>query len=711
MASSSGVSALYRFGVFELEGRSGELRRNGVKLKLQDQPYQVLLKLLEHAGQIVGREELRSALWSDDTFVDFETGLNTTIRRLRETLGDSAENPTYIETVPKRGYRFIAPVKKQDSASLSAPAAGVAERAVSESSRSRIGIGARLALVFILTGLLAGFSLKHFAAADLPREKVLDFVQLTSDGQAKVGPLLSDGSRIYFSEVLPSGQILAQVPVRGGETSPIPTSIPNPLPVDISPDGTELLVIAGKDRMAKEEERGIELWIVPVAGGSARPVGSVRARSAIWSPDGTSILYSDGHDIYKVDKDGSGQRKFLTVSGYPSSLRWSPDGRRLRFTMTSQVMNISTSLWEVSAQGKNLHEVLPQIRNSFVCCGVWTSQGQDFLFQSLSAGRTDLWEIREERNFLRPAASPVRLTAGPMDFSQPAAGRTPNVVFAVGSLPRAELVKYRSQTQEFEPYLSGISAEGVDSSRDGHWVSYTSFPESTLWRSNSDGGERLQLTFPPMRAFMPHLSPDGKQIAFIGTVDREHWTNYVISVNGGVARQLVPGDEQFADPTWMPDGKTIVYGPWSGGVAHGLYTLDLSTNKISAIPGSEELWSPRVSPDGRYIAAMTRHESKMMLLDQSTGKWEEIASSYTGYPTFSHDGKFLYFQDWESGTLFPTRIMRVRISDRKLENVLDLQTVSRLPIGAFVTWSGLAPDDSILIAQNISAQEIYSLKW
>src|SRR5215468_11372111 len=108
------VRSVYRFGVFELEAYTGELRRNGLKLKLQDQPCQVLLKLLEHAGQTVTREQLRSALWHDDTFVDFETGLNTIIKRLRETLGDSAENPTFIETVPKRGYRFIAPVTAPD---------------------------------------------------------------------------------------------------------------------------------------------------------------------------------------------------------------------------------------------------------------------------------------------------------------------------------------------------------------------------------------------------------------------------------------------------------------------------------------------------------------------------------------------------------------------------------------------------------------------
>jgi DNA-binding winged helix-turn-helix (wHTH) protein len=108
---STQTATIYRFGHFELDLRARELRKSGVKLRLQDQPYEVLLKLLEHHGEIVSREELRSTLWHEDTFVDFETGLNTAVKRLRETLGDSADNPTFIETVPRRGYRCIVPVK------------------------------------------------------------------------------------------------------------------------------------------------------------------------------------------------------------------------------------------------------------------------------------------------------------------------------------------------------------------------------------------------------------------------------------------------------------------------------------------------------------------------------------------------------------------------------------------------------------------------
>src|SRR5437899_12473245 len=106
---------MYRFGAFQVDPRAHELRRSGIRIKIQEQSFVVLLKLLEHPGELVTREELRGALWPADTFVDFDTGLNTVIKRLREALGDSAEVPTYIETVPKRGYRFIAPVESISS--------------------------------------------------------------------------------------------------------------------------------------------------------------------------------------------------------------------------------------------------------------------------------------------------------------------------------------------------------------------------------------------------------------------------------------------------------------------------------------------------------------------------------------------------------------------------------------------------------------------
>jgi Tol biopolymer transport system component/DNA-binding winged helix-turn-helix (wHTH) protein len=702
MPLSYEVRSLYRFGVFELEAHTGELRRNGIKLKLQDQPYQVLLKLLEHAGQTVTREQLRSALWPADTFVDFETGLNTTIKRLRETLGDSAENPAFIETVPKRGYRFIAPVTAPNSESEP-----VAEK-VDPGRRIRLSTVLLFGAVMILAVFLVGFVLRRWSAASSLPTRVLDFTQLTSDGQAKQGRLLSDGSRIYFSEVLPVGRIIAQVSAKGGETTIIPTTVSNPRPVDISPDGTELLILSGSISK-KEYTYGGGLWILPVAGGSAQPVDNVFATDAVWGARAETILYCDGQDLYIVNRDGSNRRKLLTVSGYVDSLRWSPDRQLLRFTMTNKHMGGTSSIWEVSADGTGLREVVPGLPGSVVCCGAWMANGDDFVFQWTRTGRTDLWELHGSHSVLRPV--PTRLTAGPMSYSEPTPSSVRNEAFVVGSIPRAELVKYVEDTAELVPYLSGISAEGVEASRDGQWVVYTLFPEGTLWRSNMTGSERVQLTFPPMHAFLPRWSPDGKQIAFIGSTSGDHWTTYLIPANGGVAKQMIPGDEEIADAMWMPDNKSIVFGQWGPVRSRGIKVLDLNTNQVTPLPGATKMWSPRISPDGRYIAALSQQDSKMMLLDTRTQKWEELTADYSGYPSWSRDSKFLYFQDWNRGSGLLSQVVRIRISDRKLETVVDLKSLDRLSIGTFMSWSGLAPDNSVLLSRNNSTQEIYAVKW
>jgi Tol biopolymer transport system component len=207
------------------------------------------------------------------------------------------------------------------------------------------------------------------------------------------------------------------------------------------------------------------------------------------------------------------------------------------------------------------------------------------------------------------------------------------------------------------------------------------------------------------------MAPDGKQIAFIGTVAGDRWTTFVIPAQGGVARQMIPGNEETADATWTPDNQSIVFGPWKGGESRGIRVLDVKTNKVSPLPGGMEMWSPRLSPDGRYIAALAEQDSRMMMFDTRTQKWEQLSSHYSGYPSWSRDSKFLYFQEWTQGSGLPSRVVRIRMSDRRLEAILDLKTLDRLSIGTFMSWFGLAPDDSILLSRNNSTQEIYAVKW
>src|SRR3954454_5530046 len=223
MAAESENPQNWRFGAFAVEGRTADLRRNGVAIRLQDQPSQLLVYLLRHAGEIVTREDLRGQLWPADTFVDFDHALNTAVMKLREALGDSSEKPLYIQTLPRKGYRFVAPVSVLPSNGASASTVGPVHSEQVElhpsSSRMQVETPApatsgrwgrrlyfRLALLGAVIVAVAGLALWKTISRSPGTPKVVRFTRLTSDGQKKIGPLVSDGVRVYFNEWLPDGR-------------------------------------------------------------------------------------------------------------------------------------------------------------------------------------------------------------------------------------------------------------------------------------------------------------------------------------------------------------------------------------------------------------------------------------------------------------------------------------------------------------------------
>ena len=247
----------------------------------------------------------------------------------------------------------------------------------------------------------------------------------------------------------------------------------------------------------------------------------------------------------------------------------------------------------------------------------------------------------------------------------------------------------------------------MDFSRDGKWVTYTTYPAGSLWRSKADGSERLQLTFPPMNAGLPRWSPDQKQIAFQAKSTGSGLKNYLVSADGGTPQQLVPGDQNEGDPNWSPDGNSLVF--WSSAsfptaVAPTVNVLDLRTHKVSVVPGSQGLFSPHWSPDGRYIAALSADGENLMLYDFRVQKWSELTKITTAFPNWSRDGSYVYFHSF--GT--DAALYRVRVSDHKLEMLAGLTGI-RLTIGATGTWCGLAADDSPLVLRDVGTQEIYAL--
>lgn len=706
---SSQNTSFCRFGVFELDLRAAELRKNGMKLRLQDQPYQVLLKLIEHHGEVVSREELRSTLWHEDTFVDFETGLNTAIKRLRETLGDSADNPIFIETLPRRGYKFIAPVESPVSQKTQEPGLSVNNDTPQgkELPKRRRIIAAVVALLLI--GLGAAYRYSQ------PRPPtVVNIVPLTNDGKSKIpgNSPATDGVRLYFVEGEPwtTGSGIAQVSATGGETTWIATTLRKPLAIaGMSPDHSELLVPAGTATVGPDQLS--EFWVQPLPAGAAHRLGNIKMSNAGWTPDGIHILYAVGHAIIIANKDGSEPHQIAQASGVPRAFRYSPDGRRIRFYIIQDKAE-SSSLWEMDANGKNLHPLFPDWKESpYQCCGYWSPDGNYYYFQAGSGSTQAIWVLPERRTiFGRAASGPSRLISGPLRFSGPAPSSDGKRLFVTGEEPRVELFRYDVQARRFDSYLPGLSAGPVDFSSDRKWMAYVSYPDMNLWRSRADGSDKMQLTFPPVRAYEPRWSPDGSMIAFMDVQFSQPWKIRLLSASGGSPELLVHGGrdraEAEADPTWTPDGKSIIFEE-SDGTGHiAIYRSNLETGNVFSIPYSDGLSSPRMSPDGRYICAIAGDYAKLVLFDSQNNQWSNLAEGEQfGFNEWSHDGKYIYLRENWGGA---GELVRVRIKDRMVEHILSLKDFPQREDG-FALWIGLTPDDAPLLMRDRGVEEIYAL--
>ena len=570
---------------------------------------------------------------------------------------------------------------------------------------SRAKIGAAIA-----AGLAVVAAFVYWPSWRVPEPRVSGYFQITNDGRPKISrqghaELVTDGARLYFTEVATGSPVLMQVSTAGGESLTVTGPFPSAYLNDIAPNRSELLV-ENFDELLSERR----LWALSVLGGSGRRLGDVFGHDGCWSPDGQTIVYANGRDLFVAQAHGTGSRKLVGLPGAALWLRWSPDGSVLRFTVIDPKTN-STALWEVAADGTGLHPLLPAWNDPPAeCCGNWTGDGRYFVFQSTRNGQTQIWVILERGGLLhKTRQEPVQLTTGPLNFYSPIPSVDGKKLFVVGSQPRGELARFDRETKQFVPYLSGISAEDVSFSRDGAWVAYVTYPEGTLWRSKVDGSERLQLTFPPARVLLPRWSPDGKQIAFASAAPGQPWTIELMAADGGNPSSVVPAERNVGDVGWSADGKTLVFGSvtWEDARTIAIHVYDLRTQQVSTLPGSEGLFSPRWSPDGRYIAAATADSQRLMLFDFETRKWVELAARPVGYPNWSRDGALSYFANLSTSD---PAVLRVRISDRKIEQAASLKSVRRAG-GAFAAWSGLASDDSPLVLRDTGTQEIYALDW
>jgi Tol biopolymer transport system component/DNA-binding winged helix-turn-helix (wHTH) protein len=733
MASPAHSPSVIRFGAFELDPAHATLRKAGISVKLHPQPFRVLSLLAECPGQIVTREQIQRCLWGDNTFVDFEGGINFCVKQIRAALGDDPEKPRYIETLHRRGYRFIAPTHVTARAAESTegradlrivsegettPPEAIADHAPQvggspfQISRPKTSFVTKR-LLTVLAGCAVLTLVAALARPVVPPPRLTRVHQITHVGTVVWNEsILVSGSRLYFLANENGENQIRYVSLDDGAVSVVEKPFAKIVGLhDIAPSGSELLVSEFEKALAPSWHR--VLWRLPVAEGTPRRVGTILADDSAWSPDGRTIVYTNeaAQSLYLVDGDGSNSRKLTSLPGIPFKPRWSPDGKLIR-TSVVDPKEAGISIWQTDASGRSTRQMLPGWKSSSRSwSGNWTRDGRYFFFTAMQGGTRNIWALRDKKDIFRKnSGQPVQLTEGPFNYYMPTPGSNGKTIYAIGSQPLGQLMRYDARSGEFAPYANGQSIDHVAFSRDGKWMAYVTYPEGTLVRSRIDGSERMQLTSAPIRAASPQWSPDGTQIAFGVTVEQGPPQKiYLVSANGGSSRMVVDGaGGDLGLPNWSSDGQSLVFAASNESRDQwALHSLNLKTGKDMVLPGSLGIASGALTPDGRYYAGTSGATQSLVLYDMVSGASRQLAE-VADYPSWSADGKYVYYS-----TLTPdiarekTGVYRVKIADGSVELVVP---APNFPLaGSWGIWNGLTPDGSIMLVRELGTSDIYAL--
>jgi Tol biopolymer transport system component/DNA-binding winged helix-turn-helix (wHTH) protein len=594
-------SRLVRFGVYELDLRAGELRKSGVRLRLQQQPLQFLSLLLERPGEIVTREELRRRLWPDDTFVDFEHGLNAAVGRLRETLGDSADSPRFVETVPRRGYRFVA--------STGVPAAPVALNSLDAGATDahpvpivRVKRGwllVALAVVIAAAGLWV-YRAKPGQVLPAGSPQAVPFT--TFPGQ-EIAPTFSpDGSQIAFawSPEGPHDQFDLYVKVIGSEKALRLTTHPADFVIPAwSPDGRQLAFA----RLASGESG---IYLVSALGGPERkladaPLAYYVQAMLSWSPDGKSVAFFDRGPS---DQLGVSQIDITTLKkrwwGHPSpDCMWSwvpafsPDGRSLAVGCKVTVELNDLFVWPTAG---GVARPLARVKGDFTGM-TWTADGGSLIY----AANGDLWRVAE-------SGGPSETLQAGRGAAMPAVSRCGERLAYAGRSENINLwqVPLAAPSRPAGPPEKRLSSTRFDwypaFSPDGRRVAFTSDRSGSMevWTSDGDGSNPVALTTSggPLTG-SPEWSPDGRFIAFDSRVQGLSRL-YVVPSNGGPHRLVATGVDDSEQPAWSIDGKWFYFGGRIKGVFQ-IFKVPIEGGAAIQLTREGGGFAPQASADGARI--------------------------------------------------------------------------------------------------------------
>ena len=490
---------------------------------------------------------------------------------------------------------------------------------------------------------------------------------------------------------------MAEVSVTGGATAIIPSTLDNAEIAGVAPEGSPLVVMRGSVAISPKT-----LWLVPLPAGEPRRLGGIEAYDARFTPDGR-LLFINVSNLHITSRDGADVRKLLDAGTFIGEPAMSRDGKLIIFTRYSSALG-TPELYQVSADGSGMRPLIKGGSLGWVCCAQWTPDGRYIVYQRRGASGYEIWAM-PMTGLLPGARQPIRLTAGPLSYIAPAVSRDGNQIFVVGIKKRGEVVRYDGSTNQFVPFLSGISAFDPTFSRDGKWVAYASYPDNTLWRSRSDGSDRLQLTHEPADVAYPFISPDGTRVAY----GDHQGSVYVISTAAGPPQKV--GSNCFG-PSWSPDQNLLVCGDYTESDHPKPRLINLRTGKSSILPGSRDLTGPQWVGDNLLVASDIAL-ADLRLYDFKTQQWSILVEGTQSgrVINWSHSPDYQYLYYTTGGT--DAKAMRVHLPDLKKETVASLKELRLAPGPDENTQISVAPDNSPIFTRDIGSQEIYALsvKW
>jgi Tol biopolymer transport system component/DNA-binding winged helix-turn-helix (wHTH) protein len=634
--------------VFEIDLQAGELRKEGRKVKVQEQPFRVLSLLLQRPGQVVTREELREQLWPADTFVDFDHGLNSAVARLREALRDSADKPRFIETIAKRGYRFVSllDASNQPDANSSAGAEDRNHNRIDRWNLARLRLFASLGLAAVCVSVVA----LVYPKAPAPPPDKIEVVPLTGLHGFQATPAFSpDGTLVAFRQSDGASKTGIYAAAVGGEKTVRLTSDMGDCCPTWSPDSRQIAFSRYLDGV-------LSILTVPALGGMERRLYRGQASMGgglSWSPDGNYVAYV-------ASPSGDRTRSsilFLSLADYSTheitspppgyldrSPMFSPDGKRLAF-IRSTIAGVSNDIYVMSTSGGNPKR-LTFDRRPIMGSPAWTADSREIVFSSDRGVATGLWRVSATGCVPVPVAGPVGEAVWP---SIPTNGKH-TLVYEQGVFKsniwrldlrdpahrdRAPLPIVSEKGDKMRPELSPDGKKvAFESNRLGFW---------DLWTCEIEKGDCNQITSLHGTAGRARWSPNGRYIAF-EFHPNEHSEISIVEVPGGVPHLVptIPGADNLS-PSWSRDGKWLYFASKTGTDAFQIWKIPVQGGAAVQLTRHGGI-SAVESIDGRYLYYSKFEEGGVWRMPvQGRDETQVLDIGGDGWPNWALSSEGIYF--------------------------------------------------------------------